>query len=176
MSSTSRATSATASDPAGDSRYPDEYFPRPLTLNLRQVNELYQKLLFGNRASTSRFVRVALSRRFSRREFDHPDQDRMVEIGNLAADSEPLGPNANVTLTGDWDSLISKSRTFPYAKPFSIYSVPPFRETLTKTNHLKGMAYSLLDAEVRGYCSFAKIHEHVNHDNFTFYIYHLITF
>lgn len=134
--------SRNSSEPAAEMLYPDEYFPHPRKMDLHTVNRLYHMLLFGSNASTSRFVRLALSGRFSVKEDDPPSIDTLVEIGNLNSRAPRLDHESGVVVTGDWDSLIGQSHTFPYAKPFSIFAVPPFKETLTKNNHVTGLAYN----------------------------------
>lgn len=45
-------------------------------------------------------------------------------------------------ITRDYDSLIGASWDLPYSKPLALFPVPPFRDTLRKSNHLNSRAYS----------------------------------
>ncbi|KAG1861526.1 hypothetical protein DFJ58DRAFT_872254 [Suillus subalutaceus] len=53
------------------------------------------------------------------------------------------------TITRDIDSVIGVSRSLPYTTALSIWPVPPFRETLTKDNHVKSRAYNAEGAQIQ---------------------------
>ncbi|KAF9218170.1 hypothetical protein BS17DRAFT_823392 [Gyrodon lividus] len=44
-------------------------------------------------------------------------------------------------ITRDYDSLIGISKNLPYSVHLALTSVPPFRDTLTQSSHMKGPAY-----------------------------------
>ncbi|KAH9011919.1 hypothetical protein EDB85DRAFT_2159465, partial [Lactarius pseudohatsudake] len=49
-----------------------------------------------------------------------------------------LYPPAMPHFTRDFDSAIGVTRNLPYTSPFNVYPVASFRDTLTKSNHVKG--------------------------------------
>jgi len=53
-----------------------------------------------------------------------------------------LVPPPHYNITRDYDSLIGAGWDLPYSQHLALFPIPPFRDTLRKSNHLNARAYS----------------------------------
>ncbi len=114
--------------------YPDEYLPG-VTLSLTDVLTDCRALI--ERGAGDAFAGLLLAGR----RWQHNVEHRVVLD---ATRDMPTGDATTCTITGDFDSLIGITDALPLAKPLSVFPVPSFRDTLTKTVHLT------MAVEIRG--------------------------
>ena len=119
-------------------RYPDEDLPQ-LQMSLREFVEKATDILTGPN-DIYEFCRMVLAGRL-----DVDGVQHRIFV-NARQDLEPIHPS-RFTLTRDYDSISACSKNLPFTVPFSVYPVAPFKEILTKDNHLIGKAY---DRQVSG--------------------------
>ncbi|KAG1823821.1 uncharacterized protein BJ212DRAFT_1262604 [Suillus subaureus] len=93
------------------------------------------------------FIRFVLAGRIG------PEADEEVDRCRISLNAQqgvaPLPPRPETTITRDIDSVIGVSRSLPYTTALSVWPVPPFKETLTRDNHLKSHAYDAEGAEIQ---------------------------
>ncbi|KAG1823820.1 uncharacterized protein BJ212DRAFT_1476684 [Suillus subaureus] len=93
------------------------------------------------------FIRFVLAGRIG------PEADEEVDRCRISLNAQqgvaPLPPRPETTITRDIDSVIGVSRSLPYTTALSVWPVPPFKETLTRDNHLKSRAYDAEGAEIQ---------------------------
>ncbi|KAK7437733.1 RNA polymerase II subunit 3 [Stygiomarasmius scandens] len=97
-------------------------------------------------SETAKFVNLILAGRWERIVRGNPTVSRVTLNGRQGL--RPINMDS-VLQTRDYDSAVMISKTLPYTH-LSVWPVAPFRETLTKSNHMKGLAYHG-DAEVQKY-------------------------
>ncbi|KAK7440778.1 hypothetical protein VKT23_016854 [Stygiomarasmius scandens] len=88
-------------------------------------------------SETDKFVNLVLAGRWERIVQGNPTVSRVTLNGRQGL--QPIDMNF-VLQTRDYDSAVMVSETLPYTH-LSVWPIAPFRETLTKTNHMKGLAY-----------------------------------
>lgn len=97
------------------------------------------------------FVRFVLAGRVGPNADEEPDQGCVTL--NCLQGLPPLPPTR---ITRDLDSAIGVSHTLPYTSALGVWPVPPFKETLKKDNHARGIAY---ESEVRQFkCRLLVVH------------------
>ena len=110
--------------------YPDEYLP-PLQLGLEDlVTRGAEYLGEGTSAGVDKFIKLILA---GRATIDHEEHRVLV---NASQGDDTMVYRDEVTLTGDFDSLIGFSKTLPLRTALSVYPVPSFKHTLTKPIHV----------------------------------------
>ena len=110
-------------------QYPNEFL-RPVQLGLTDFVDYAKGFLEENTPdAVDNFINLVLAGRLSL-----AGEERRVFLNALQGAKTPSLDD--VTLTGDFDSLIGLSRDLPYTTSFSIFPVPPFRDTMKADNHL----------------------------------------
>jgi hypothetical protein len=124
-------------------RYPDEDLTE-VQWSLERFNtEAYE--LLHDRNDVDAFTRLVLAGRVN------IDND----LKRIYLNPRQGLPNIeNVKIYRDFDSAIGITRTLPFSDVLRVWPVAPFKETLSKDNHVKGLAF---DSNVR---------EHVHRDKF----------
>ncbi|KAG1861501.1 hypothetical protein DFJ58DRAFT_657457 [Suillus subalutaceus] len=129
--------------------YPDELDdPVQLTMEdfVGQSQDMFTRAHDGLQSEVD-FIRFALAGRVG------PEADEEVDRCQIRLNAQqgiaPIPPRPESTITRDIDSVIGVSRSLPYTTALSIWPVPPFRETLTKDNHVKSRAYNAEGAQIQ---------------------------
>ena len=117
--------------------YPDDRERTPIQMSLRQfVNKgiaYFNAIQDGSHIERMSFLKFILA---GRKGLDL-DTQRNVTL-NVC---QGLDEITQVTTTRDFDSLIRTTRTLPYSAPLTVWPAPPFRDTLTKNNHVTAIAF-----------------------------------
>jgi hypothetical protein len=93
------------------------------------------------------FVRFVLAGRVGMNEDEEVDQC-CVTLNCL----QGLPPLPATRITRDLDSAIGVSHTLPYTSALGVWPIPPFKETLKKDNHARGIAYESEVTQFNSYC------------------------
>ena len=112
--------------------HPDEWL-EPQTLSLQQFVqrslEFFQELEHSQ-TGFDNFLKFTLAGRLQEGE-----SQRRVLVNPRHGGT--ILDRSCCTLTGDFDSLIGFTDTLPLKVPLAVYPVPSFKDTLSKTIHLK---------------------------------------
>ena len=125
--------------------YPDEDLPK-LTLSLKEFNDIAYRLLDHSLSNAvdpkhHTFVNFVLSGRYT-----DPEDNLQKRINiDVLKDVTPTRDIEDFKITRDYDSIIGISNNLPFTIPIAIYPIPPFDQSLTKSNHL----YKSIRAPVR---------------------------
>ena len=110
--------------------YPDEYLPI-LQLGIASLNDRARALLdVATLDSVDAFIRLMLAARVTHNL--HPHRVYLNPLQDIGL------PNpADITLTGDYDSLIGFTSTLPFRCPIDVTPIPLFSRTLKTNVHVK---------------------------------------
>ena len=122
--------------------YPDEPIPE-IQVSLREFQQMASNILVGPDTIYD-FCRMVLAGRVDINGTQH-----RIFV-NARQDLEEIQP-FRFTVTRDYDSICACTQNLPFSKPFSIYPILPFRDTLKADNHLTGKAYN---RQVSGKCKY----------------------
>lgn len=120
--------------------YPDDFLPLQRPRSLEEMNEEFEELLLGKNSNISYFVRLCLAGRYREDLMESSANDYRYKINVRSGLSGIAHPPEDWVVTGDWDSAIGMTEDLPFTVPMAIFAVPPFRDTLRKTNHIRGRA------------------------------------
>lgn len=121
--------------------YPDDREPTPLQLSFVEFTKKARQLFIDlqdttdpnqERVAAKDFYRFVLAGRIY-----VDDLERHVTLNSCQGQDS----NVQYTLTRDYDSLIGISKDLPYSKHIELLPIPPFRMTLTQSNHLTGTVF-----------------------------------
>lgn len=107
-------------------RYPDE----PLNKVQMTLSDFVSRAQVMLEQDPDEFVRFVLAGRFSA-EAGHGTRAYI----NICQGSVHLS-DADVTVVRDFDSAIGITKDLPFKHAVAVYPIAPFRETLTRNNHL----------------------------------------
>jgi hypothetical protein len=119
--------------------YPDEKLTSTV-VSLDSLCDKYKDLLWSDEYDIPAFVRLALAGRFSRGP-DSPQHPVRKYVVNVRRDAFVPSSELDYTCRGDFDSAVGQTSDLPFIRPLAVYPIPPFRDTLKKNNHCKGLAY-----------------------------------
>ncbi len=110
---------------------PYEDLPQ-ITLSINQFTETAQTL--ASSEDGSKFVPFVLAGRLLDDEDIFEDVEKRVFV-NPIVDAE-CPPGRELKFSRDYDSVIGVSSDLPYLSPLAVFPVPPFKDTLKRTNHV----------------------------------------
>ena len=125
--------------------YPDEELLER-QISIRTLVELAKAKLSEDDPDIKEFVKFILA---GRNWNNRGEQERIFVNGQQGTTALQHGLDSNYDLARDYDSAIGITSDLPFSEPFAIYPLSPFKDTLKKTNHIKGKAF---DQHVRGPC------------------------
>lgn len=109
--------------------HPDEYL-RPWNVGLPELNAKAAAFLReGDNDSVDRFIKLMLAGRVN-----HEFSDRRVILS--AWEGIPVHTAADITSTGDFDSLIGFTNNLPFTIPIGMIPIPQFDRILKKDVHV----------------------------------------
>ena len=109
--------------------HPDEYL-RPWTIGLTELNAKAASFLrAGDNESVDHFIKLMLTGRV---KHQFSDCRVILNAWHGAAQNAP----GDITVTGDFDSLIGFTNNLPFLAPINILPIPLFNWTLTKNVHV----------------------------------------
>lgn len=120
--------------------YPDDFLHLQRPRALHEINAEFEELLIGRNKSVSHFVRLCLAGRYRENLAESSANDYRYKINVRSGLSGIAYPEENWIITGDWDSAIGMTEDLPFTVPMAFFAVPPFRDTLKKSNHIRGIA------------------------------------
>ncbi|KAG1844989.1 hypothetical protein F4604DRAFT_1688899 [Suillus subluteus] len=100
------------------------------------------------------FVRFVLAGRVGPNADEDEEPDQCCVTLNCLQGLSPLPPTRIIR---DLDSAIGVSCTLPYISALGVWPIPPFKETLKKDNHSRGIAYESEDADTSIFVPMHKI-------------------
>lgn len=117
--------------------YPDEdMFERQISI--ATLVKLAEAMLSKDDPNIKDFVKLVLA---GRNKTNQGQWERIFINGQQETTALEHGPVANYKLARDYDSAIGITHNLPFSEPLAIYPLSPFKETLKKTNHIRGKAF-----------------------------------
>lgn len=129
-----------APTPENELPYPDDHLPNQRPRSLHEMNEEFEELLIGPNRSTGHFARLILAGRYRGDMSESSANDFRYKINVRSGLVGTAHRREDYVITGDWDSAIGMTEDLPFTVAMAIFAVPPFRDTLKKTNHIRGRA------------------------------------
>lgn len=116
-------------------RSPDEDLPHK-QVTLQEFLDLADEQLFTLQ-DVCGFVRLVVAGRYSAAE-GGPESRLFL---NAKQGLHTAEPDEELQVTRDYDSVIGETKDLPYRTAMQVFPVAPFKETLKRDNHMKGLAF-----------------------------------